>query len=345
MTDNVSEQLTSWSFLNITGTDQEYSAMFDPATGDGNYTIFANCSDGHTSNNIEKLIATNKLFSEEIEFELEGVILTETLLVRNKPLNTMRYEEKGDRYITVYEFDNPTLQNHKITRRITCSIPFREVPKDNYDNHLICGRIWFDTDDDGSEKMKNIDPYTYEIKTTVKDKYESKSVGIINTVYEQVVFSVCTVNWTCSGYDACNSSDLQVCNATTDLNSCGLAYTGDFSEFALQACNFCTSDWNFSLGICNAPGNNLQDVLYQYNNTCCVDTGLPTDCNIPANTTQACGYTGTYDQDDYDNIVTDALGTGGAAFVGLIPLIIITIILAGLLVYLAGTYGGRLFRK
>jgi len=36
--------------------------------------------------------------------------------------------------------------------------------------------------------------------------------------------------------------------------------------------------------------NDTFDITYIYANTCCADTGLPSDCNIPANTTGVCNY-------------------------------------------------------
>ena len=46
----------------------------------------------------------------------------------------------------------------------------------------------------------------------------------------------CTPNWTCSGYGSCLANETHVCNAVTDLNTCGVAYGGDYSEFSYQYC-------------------------------------------------------------------------------------------------------------
>jgi hypothetical protein len=46
----------------------------------------------------------------------------------------------------------------------------------------------------------------------------------------------CTPNWSCTGYGLCNISNLRPCTSVTDLNVCGEAYGGDYSEFTPQAC-------------------------------------------------------------------------------------------------------------
>jgi hypothetical protein len=79
----------------------------------------------------------------------------------------------------------------------------------------------------------------------------------------------CTPNWTCSGYGTCNSSDLQPCNAVTDLNTCNESYIGDYSEFTPQACDFCTPDWICSdYEICIEPMTEASCNETEDNNLC-----------------------------------------------------------------------------
>lgn len=107
----------------------------------------------------------------------------------------------------------------------------------------------------------------------------------------------CTPNWTCSGYGSCNSSDLRLCNQTTDLNACGDVYAGDYSEFAPQVCDFCTPAWSCSaFGMCNISGNmsclNVTDVnvcsepfngtLSDYDSNCTF-TGISLPISIASN--------------------------------------------------------------
>jgi len=89
----------------------------------------------------------------------------------------------------------------------------------------------------------------------------------------------CIPNWACGDYGVCNESDLSVCNDSTDLNSCGLSYTGDLSEFSDQVCDYCSptlilhtnatecvDDWQLRL---------REDNTFE---TCCNVTGFASDC-------------------------------------------------------------------
>ncbi len=100
-----------------------------------------------------------------------------------------------------------------------------------------------------------------------------------------VTFEVCHATWVCSSYGACNISDEAPCTATMDID-CGYApgeYTGTpADDFTPNVCNYCTSTYGASDTNCVL---NQYDILYWYTNTCCEDTGLPSDCNIPTNET------------------------------------------------------------
>ena len=130
--------------------------------------------------------------------------------------------------------------------------------------------------------------YDYSSETNISSWLDGTyyaTIQAINGIHTQELdyeFQVCTPMWVCNGYGSCNLSDQQPCNSTTDASACGFSYTGDYSEFTPQACNYCTSTWSTTETQCMA---NLKDVSYEYTNTCCTDTGLPSDCNIPANQT------------------------------------------------------------
>lgn len=114
---------------------------------------------------------------------------------------------------------------------------------------------------------------TYDINVICEDSFNNISLQI-------VVFSSCVPNFICNGYGACNITDLAPCNSTLDNNSCGSSYTGNFSEFTPQSCNFCSPDLTLlSFGNCNI--NNISNNTYIDNNffTCCNLTQLiPSDC-------------------------------------------------------------------
>ncbi|MCJ7766802.1 hypothetical protein MUP79_00220 [Candidatus Bathyarchaeota archaeon] len=56
----------------------------------------------------------------------------------------------------------------------------------------------------------------------------------------------CTANWQCSTWDNCTNPAPNVsCVAVTDANNCGDEYSGNFSEFGVQACVYpCDPDWS-----------------------------------------------------------------------------------------------------
>jgi len=57
---------------------------------------------------------------------------------------------------------------------------------------------------------------------------------------------ICSPNWNCTGYASCNTNDLELCNAVTDENVCNETYSGNYSEFFPQICDFCTPSWSCS---------------------------------------------------------------------------------------------------
>ena len=127
-----------------------------------------------------------------------------------------------------------------------------------------------------------------------------------------------TEDWV-QGFGACNKSDEQL-KFWSDLNNCGTMLDNTtllVSE--VVACNYCTSAWGAVIGECNHPtGNkNYEWHNFTYTNTCCADTGLPSDCNKPVNELNACGYyAGTCkDAGCLISIIEDGIGTAGAGVV------------------------------
>lgn len=41
----------------------------------------------------------------------------------------------------------------------------------------------------------------------------------------------CTPNWSCSGFDTCNASNVEPCLAVDDLNACGEAFSGSLADY------------------------------------------------------------------------------------------------------------------
>lgn len=147
-----------------------------------------------------------------------------------------------------------------------------------------------------------------------------------DTDTEPCAVPACTPNWQCNGYGSCNTTDTEDCNSVMDLNTCAIPYTGNFTEFTTN-CNYCTSTYSTQTGNCIAG---LQNVGYTYTNNCCAQTSLPSDCNIPTNTSNATcvfGYTPTYVTGDLsagiiNGIVVFFITIGSLAVVIVIILII-----------------------
>lgn len=101
----------------------------------------------------------------------------------------------------------------------------------------------------------------------------------------------CTVNWTCTDYGACNSSDVRPCNSTVDNNTCGLPYTGDFSEFTPLACDFCTPNWScVGYGACNISALKPCNLANDSNN--CSEAYAGNYSEFPA---QSCTFIPSFD--------------------------------------------------
>lgn len=106
----------------------------------------------------------------------------------------------------------------------------------------------------------------------------------------------CTPNWVCNGYGSCQNDDQARCNSTADTNSCWALtadsndiYQGNYSEFALQSCDFCTPDWQPRNTSCNVLNNII--TYYLDHNACYAATNLSSDLlNQPVNSSVSCNF-------------------------------------------------------
>jgi surface protein len=98
--------------------------------------------------------------------------------------------------------------------------------------------------------------------------------GTTYSNYSSSIISICTPNWSCSGYGLCLINNTQECNAVTDNNTCGLSYTGDYSEFPPLACDYCIPNW-IILSHCLTNSTELR--TYSDVNDCYFITGDYTD--------------------------------------------------------------------
>jgi hypothetical protein len=93
---------------------------------------------------------------------------------------------------------------------------------------------------------------------------------------------LCVPDWQCSGYDTCNTSNQAPCNAVTDMNACGDTYSGDYSEFSAQTCDYCafsvTHPVTGDTSTCEVYGYPNNTALLTNFATCCNVTKLASDC-------------------------------------------------------------------
>lgn len=115
----------------------------------------------------------------------------------------------------------------------------------------------------------------------------------------------CNQNWSCNSY-TCNISDSAPCTNVTDLGECGQAYTGDYSEFSPQSCNYCIHDLS-GLNVSDCV-DGLEEFCYEDLNftTCCNITDLGSDCYF-GNDSEGCiisdcAYDEPEDITDFNNL-------------------------------------------
>ena len=62
--------------------------------------------------------------------------------------------------------------------------------------------------------------------------------GPTHKIYE-MSRTICEPDWDCNGYEECvRPMEEASCNSVTDLNACGTAYTGNYSEFPTRRCTY-----------------------------------------------------------------------------------------------------------
>ena len=152
----------------------------------------------------------------------------------------------------------------------------------------------------------------------------------------------CVADYVCSGYSSCNASDVAPCNNVTDNNACGYTYTGNYSEFTPQSCNYCQYDLSFvSETVCDSV-TDLKQVTYNDNNfvTCCNVTLLGSDCYFG---NQSTGYVNescsihAYTSDDIGEATISAIATA-FIFIGKIMIILMLLVV---ILYFTPTFRGK----
>ena len=180
------------------------------ANAGGPFKIVANCSDGHTDNNIDDL-HIEQINSYANRYTYKGSVLDEYYLDSSIPLKELSTTKYADRYSTSLKFSKPDIltwastSNLFIKRSVSCNTPL--IYRDSgLSAHFICGRIWTDSEKTNFKNivtLKQVTPFYYEImeyipKISIDNNYpgikddiiiQYKSVGIINTEIRHVNFT------------------------------------------------------------------------------------------------------------------------------------------------------------
>lgn len=236
----------SYSYKSIAGSSQSVEMLLNESLGaTGSYKVITNCSDAHTANDISGL-KTNVLLNG-VRYEYEGVILEEKALSGISLLGgDVTYRRLPDRIVAVYN-----LKSGELLRSITCSQPFRFVSGSNYRAHLLCGKMWIDSDNAQSNHvyLEKISAYEYNVRITGLETgyFETESVGLINTIEVHRGFTfdntppVVTPNTGAGAtayYNRTFSLNYTAYDVLANLSNCSLYVNGKFNQTNAAPINF-----------------------------------------------------------------------------------------------------------
>lgn len=317
----------------------------------GVYSLQIEAADSHTagyfapalsvSEDVADKKLTYSLTYDTVEVALVGGDTKDSVM----DVNT---EKLPDRYTFEFEFDRPIEAGETSIFRVTSQYPIIYLPESPYKGHFILGqKYWMDFENyNGDVTVSRVDDYNYDVTITITDTKEYVvpggesvlppakedliassdvetdltffSLGGLNEAERVILFEVnnCIPDWVCAGYGSCGITDSAACNTTTDVNSCGLPYTGDLSEFSNQSCNYCSR----SIVVLNQTACNGTNRDLCYNDTnwavCCNITGLASDCfaDTPQPAPEACQAEScsmfAYGSNDITGAATDLIVKG-----------------------------------
>lgn len=197
-----------------------------------------------------------------------------------------------------------------------------------------CG-IWSDCVENATTALEYYIGYLGDGTATCSDT-DWKATGtqwnatlyfVINaTIHADECTEVCVPDWNCNLYGDCNVSDLRPCIDAVDNHSCGYSYTGNYTEFTPQACDYCTPDWYCANLQGDCPPSKIKNCLnIGDNNNCYAQTGLGSD-NFTGNLSdynRGCGFQSVYTTQDFRDMVVDFIGTFGMEIIATIGIIVI----------------------
>ena len=125
-------------------------------------------------------------------------------------------------------------------------------------------------------------------KIRLKTKLSSNTTHTptVRSIEARFRVSVCDENWQAARTE-CGRNDTRV-KYYSDANGCGSTEDLPTDNGTTESCDYCTPQWERINASCN--DNDTLTLSYAYTNSCCNETGLDTDCTIPANATAKCDY-------------------------------------------------------
>lgn len=267
----------------------------------GQYTLFIEGADSHTVNKIEaaKSVIEDKeakSLTYELTYDTVEVALTGgTAAADFSDVNT---EKLDDRYIFDYKFGKIVAKGSTSIFRVTSQYPIIYLENSPYTAHFILAeKYWLDFEEvkANTVEVKKVDDYNYDVIVTFEQALSElafNSLGGLNEANLTILFEIdnCISLWSCGGYGACQTDDTALCTSAIDLNVCGIAYSGNLSEFAPQACNYCSRDPVLLNETVCSEGSKTACYLDNNFATCCNVTGIGGDCigDVPQTTDTTC---------------------------------------------------------
>jgi len=146
--------------------------------------------------------------------------------------------------------------------------------------------------------------------------------GVSNTFTNVSLF--CFENWQ-PYYTLCSVGDNQTLYYL-DSSMCGTYDDLPIDNSTISYCNYCSIAYH---SVESACVNSQKTTSYVYDNygSCCALTGIPADCNLPANTIEACSLF-VHQPSDIIGVITDFGVEYGMTLISVVGIIVIVVVFA-----------------